>query len=73
LGKDQDGAENNIRRDKKIAVKKKFDANRSKQILIKLQMCTKLLCIHGLVFLRAMLKRIQLAKEHFISQIEDGV
>ena len=28
LGKDQDGADNEIQRDKKIAVKKKFEANR---------------------------------------------
>ena len=35
-------------------------------------MCTKLRCIHGIVYLRAMLKRIELEKAEFIDQIEDG-
>ena len=35
-------------------------------------MCTKLKSVHGLVFLRALLKRIELQKEEFVSKIEEG-
>lgn len=35
-------------------------------------MCTKLRSVHGLVYLRAMLKRIELEKAEFVSQIEEG-
>jgi hypothetical protein len=35
-------------------------------------MCTKLLAVHGLVFCRAFLEKIEIQREIFISQIEEG-
>ena len=69
---DNSDDEDEILNDAKLIVQKKFGENMRKQTLIKLQMCTKLRSVHGLVYLRAMLKRIELEKAEFVSLIEEG-
>ena len=68
----EDLDEDDNMKDKKQLVQKKFGVSIRKQTLIKLQMCTKLKCIHGMVFLRAMLKRIELEKAEFVDLVEEG-
>ena len=41
--------------------------------LMKLNMCINMKCIHGLVYLRALLMKIQLTKQIFIQDIEEGL
>jgi hypothetical protein len=59
--------EDDTKPDEITYIKKKFNDSIRQQTLIKLQMCTKLLSVHGLVFLRAMLKRIELEKAKYVS------
>ena len=65
--KAMEGDQNDIQPDEVTFIKKKFSVSMRQQTLIKLQMCTKLLSVHGLVFLKAMLKRIELEKAKFVS------
>jgi hypothetical protein len=35
-------------------------------------MCTKLLAVHGLVFIRAYLMKIDITRQLFLSELEEG-
>lgn len=59
--------------DHEALVKKKFMIKDLALCLMKLQMCTRMLAVHGLVFLRAYLKKIEISKLLFLSEIEDGL
>ena len=53
-------------------IKDKMSLNTRQKTYIKLNMAIKLRCISGKAFLNALLRRIELAKEMFILEIETG-
>lgn len=53
-------------------IQKKFRKDNIKTLLPKITMCINLKALNGIIMLNAMMKKIQLQKELFVLDVEDG-